>query len=221
MVEALFEKYYNAISIVDKQKAFGIIDDALEQGLEAEEIVFKMVVPGIEKMLESFLYKKEVALSRHFLATTMANEIVDKLIPLFKRKAGESGTIVLGSASGDFHGLGRKIVGGCLRANMFEVVDLGLNVPAERFVDKAVETGAGIIGISSMMVHTALSEEGPKKVRRLLRERDLEQSIKLVVGGAPYLFDSELYRKVDADSWAENGIRSVSVIEHLIRDLKK
>jgi methanogenic corrinoid protein MtbC1 len=77
----LFESYFHAISNADKKKAVEIIDKALEQGTTSEDIIFKMVVPGINKMVESFLYEKKVPLSCHFLATIIASEIVDKLLP--------------------------------------------------------------------------------------------------------------------------------------------
>ncbi len=221
MIDQLFEDYYHAISTIDKERTSKLVEDALKQGVTAEEIVFKVVVPGIEKMVEGFLQKKEIALSRHFLGTTIANEVLDRLFPLFTVPLGQSGRIVLGCAYGDFHGLGKKIVAGCLRAHMFDAVDLGLNVPAERFIFEALEKNAQVIGVSSMMVHTALGDEGPSKVRKLLRERNLEDKIKLIVGGAPYLFEPNLYKDVGADAWASNGLVAVKEIENLVKQVKK
>ena len=103
---------------------------------------------------------------------------------------------------------------------MVEVHDVGVNVPAERFVEAALEHGAQVIGISAMMAHTARSEEGCLKVRHLLRERGLEGRIKVVVGGAPFRFDGELYKAVGADAWAEDGISAGKVIEDLIREIR-
>ncbi len=220
MIEKIFEDYYNAISLIDKPRALSVIDKALEQGIAAEDIVFEVVVPGIEKNLEAFLQKKEANLSRHFLVTTIANEIVDKLLPHFKQETGSAGKVVLGSAFGDFHGLGKKIVGGCLRANMFRTIDLGLNVAPRKFVDTAIEEKAQIIGVSSMMMHTAMGENGPMKVGELLRREGLEDRIKLLVGGAPYLFDEGLYQKVNAHGWAPNGLEAVRVIKSLIGEMK-
>lgn len=70
-------------------------------------------------------------------------------------------------------------MGGCLRAGMVEVVDLGLNVTADAFVEAAVKQDAQVIGISSMMVHTARGENGASGVRSLLRKEGLENRIKL------------------------------------------
>ena len=72
-----------------------------------------------------------------------------------------------------------------------------------------------------MMVHTARGEKGCLGVRRLLKERGLEQKIKIAVGGAPYRFDHNLYKTVQADAWAENGITAGEVITQLIKEVKK
>jgi methanogenic corrinoid protein MtbC1 len=100
---------------------------------------------------------------------------------------------------------------------MVEVEDLGVNVPAEKFVHAAVTGNAQVIAISAMMVHTATGENGARKVRALLKEQDLEDKIKIVVGGAPYRFDSELYKTVGADGWAADGIAAGKMIVDLIR----
>jgi methanogenic corrinoid protein MtbC1 len=127
------------------------------------------------------------------------------------------GRVVIGTAAGDLHSLGKRIVMGCLKALMVEVDDLGVNVPAEKFVDAAVAGNAQVIAVSAMMVHTATGENGARKVRALLKEKGLESQIKIVVGGAPYRFDNELYKTVGADGWASDGIAAGKMIVDLIR----
>ncbi|MCP4215531.1 MAG: cobalamin-binding protein [bacterium] len=221
MIEALFDEYYNSLVTVDKTRAFASIDNALKKGVEVETIVFKVVVPGIEKMLEAFLEKKEISLSRHFFATTIADELLEKLLPMFSSPVKLLGKVIIGCAAGDFHGLGKKIVAGCMRARMIEVIDLGLNVPAERFVEEAVKHNAQVIGVSSMMAHTALGEGGARKVRELLVAGNLENKIKLIVGGAPYCFDPDMYKEVKADAWGENGMVAADVVSKLLKEVQK
>jgi methanogenic corrinoid protein MtbC1 len=69
------------------------------------------------------------------------------------------------------------------------------------------------------MVHTARGENGCRRVRQLLSEQGLEGRIKIIVGGAPYRFDDQLYRQVGADAWAENAIEAGPVIARLIREV--
>jgi methanogenic corrinoid protein MtbC1 len=96
---------------------------------------------------------------------------------------------------------------------------LGVNVPAEKFVNEAVALNAQVIAVSAMMVHTARGENGAIKVRKLLKEQNLEHKIKLVVGGAPYRYDPELYKVVQADAWAENGVSAIKVIMDCIQEV--
>jgi len=210
-----YDKYYEAVKDTDRDTALNLVDKAVESGVKPEEIVFMVVVPAIERMISEFSTEESTTLSQHFIASKLAEEVTEKMFPLFESAPKGRGTVILGTSHGDFHGLGKKIVGGCLKANMFKVIDLGLNVAPEKFVDAAVEHESGIIGISSMMVHTATGEKGARAVRVILRENGLEEKTKLLVGGAPYRFHPELYKEVEADGWAETGIEAVNVINKL------
>jgi methanogenic corrinoid protein MtbC1 len=142
------------------------------------------------------------------------------MLQKFERPPEIVGRVVIGTSFGDLHSLGKRIVSGCLRALMVDVHDLGVNVPAAKFVDAAVADKAQVIAVSSMMVHTATGEHGSREVRQILRDRGLEGSIRLVVGGAPYRFDGELYKSVGAEAWAPDGVTGAKVIAGLIREVK-
>ncbi|MBF0550498.1 MAG: cobalamin-dependent protein, partial [Deltaproteobacteria bacterium] len=90
-----------------------------------------------------------------------------------------------------------------------------------RFVDEAVALDAQVIGISAMMVHTARGENGCLKVRRILKDRGLENRIRIVVGGAPFHFDHELYKVVQADGWADDGVTAGKVVTNLIKEVQR
>ena len=215
----VFDQYYQAVFDTDRVRALECVDQALKKGMLVEEIVFEIVVPSLQKMNEDFAGKDGVTLSQHFICVSVADEIVEKLLPMFEKPPVSNGTVVIGTAEDDFHGLGKKIVGGCLRANMYTVHDIGLNVAAETFVSQAKELGASVIGISSMMVHTATGENGPRRVSEIIRSEGLGSSLRVIVGGAPYLFDSDLYRTVGADSWAPDGIAAVEEIKRLVAEV--
>lgn len=220
MLEQIVAEYNEAIFDTDRDQALAVVHEALRQGVSPEDIVFKVVVPAIELMLKSISESFDANLAQHFLTAQIASEVTEAMLPRFAHKPATAGRIVIGTAWGDMHSLGRRIVSGCLKAMMVEVVDLGVNVPAERFVDEAVAHDAQVIGISAMMVHTARGENGCLKVREILKQRGLEDRIKIVVGGAPYRFDHELYRKVQADGWAADGISAGKVIANLIQEVR-
>lgn len=220
MLERIGRDYDDAIFDTDRERALAAVQAALDLGLSAEEVVFGIVVPSIERYLASAA-SEQVSLAQHYLAAQIAGEVVESLLPRFAVAPACTGRVVIGTSQGDFHGLGKRIVAGCLKAHMFAVTDLGLNVSPAAFVDAAVAEGAHVIGISSMMVHTARGEAGCLGVRRLLRERGLESQVRLVVGGAPYRFDDRLYRQVEADAWAENGLAAAGVVTDLVREVAR
>lgn len=221
MLERILKAYNEAVFETDKEAAFAVVDGALAAGVTAEDVVFKVVIPAVEEMMSNISKDPDANLAQHFMTAQIAAEVTEKMLLKFEHPPEIIGCAVMGTAHGDLHSLGKRIVMGCLKALMVDVIDLGVNVPAERFVDAAVAGNAQVIAVSAMMVHTATGPNGASKVRQILRERGLEQQIKLVVGGAPYRFDNNLYQAVGADAWAADGVNAGRVIVELIRELKK
>lgn len=220
MLDNIIRSYNEAVYETDKEEAFEVVNQALADGMTPEEIVFEVVIPAVEQMMSNITKDPDANLAQHFMTAQIAAEVTEAMLKRFKHPPEIIGRVVMGTAHGDLHSLGKRIVMGCLKALMVDVVDLGVNVTAERFVDEAVARDAQVIGISAMMVHTATGEGGAQRVRQILNERGLEDSIKVVVGGAPYRFDNELYKSVGADAWAADGVSAGQVIVDLIKEVK-
>jgi trimethylamine corrinoid protein len=221
MIDRVLTAFNEAIFDTDRQRALRVIHEAEQDGLPPEDIVFKIVVPSIHIMMKSTSERRTPSIAQHFVAAQIASEVTEAMVGKFSRTPEIIGRVIIGTSVGDMHGLGKRIVSGCLKALMIEVIDLGLNVPAERFVEVAVAQNADVIGISSMMVHTARGASAGIGVRKILRDRALEQRIKLAVGGAPYRFDHDLFHTVGADAWAEDGILAGTVISALIKEVRQ
>jgi len=220
MFETYIKDYNEAVFEIDKELALEVIEAALEEGVTPEQVVFNIIIPSIEEMMAEIVINADTNLAQHFMTAQIAAEITEKMLAKFETTPESIGRVIIGTSYGDLHSLGKRIVMGCLKSMMVDVVDLGVNIKAEDFIDAAVAQDAQVIAISSMMVHTATGEEGSLKVRSLLKERGLEDKIKLVVGGAPYRFDHELYNKVGADSWAADGVTAAKIIRELILEGK-
>jgi len=221
ILEKVIAAYSEAVFDTDRDKAFEVIHEAIAQGVTPEDIVFKVVIPSMEQMIKAISEDFDANLAQHFMASQIASQVTDEMVAQFQTSPETIGRVVIGTSHGDMHTLGKRIVSGCLRSLMIDVVDLGVNVSAERFVDTALEHNACIIAISSMMVHTARSEYSCLAVRELLKQRQLEDRIKIIVGGAPYTWDTELYKVVQADAWASDGISAGKVIKDLIMEMHK
>ena len=217
MLDSIIKAYNEAVFETDKEAAFRVVDDARAQGLSAEDVVFQVVIPAVERMMSEITRDPDANLAQHFMTAQIAAEVTERMLLQFAHPPEILGRVVIGTAAGDLHSLGKRIVMGCLKAMMVEVVDLGVNVPAEKFVDEAVARDAQVIAVSAMMVHTATGEQGARRVRELLDARGLSGRMKLVVGGAPYRFDDTLYQRVGADGWAADGIAAGRMIIDLIK----
>lgn len=220
MLESIIKAYNEAVFETDRELAFEVVDGALQQGVSPEEVVFDVVIPAVEEMMSAITKDPDANLAQHFMTAQIAAEVTEKMLEKFRHPPEVIGRVVIGTAFGDLHSLGKRIVMGCLKAMMVEVTDLGVNVAPERFVDAAVEQDAQVIGVSAMMVHTATGANGCAKVREILHQRGLEDRIKVVVGGAPYRFDNEMYKTVGADAWASDGVNAAKVIVDLIREVQ-
>lgn len=218
--DGFLRAYHEALFDTDKEGAFGVVEAALGQGQRAEQILFEVVIPATEGMMAAITKDPDANLAQHFMTAQIAAEVTERLLARFASPPEVVGRVVIGTSFGDLHSLGKRIVSGCLKALMVDVIDLGVNVPPERFVEAALEHDAQVIAISSMMVHTAVGEQACPGVRRILQERGLEGRFRIIVGGAPYRFDESLHRQVGADAWAEDGIAAAKVITNLIREVK-
>ncbi|MBN2656175.1 MAG: cobalamin-dependent protein [Spirochaetales bacterium] len=220
LLEQVLEDYYHAVFDTDREEALAVVNSALVEGLTPQRIIFDVIIPSIRRMEGELVKSNNTTLAQHYVCSKVSSEITDRLIPLLPGSDLSRGTVVLGTALGDFHGLGKKIVGSILNSNMYKVVDIGINVPPEKFVSAALEHKASVIGISSMMVHTSRGPGGAKGVKAILEERGLEKQIKIIVGGAPYLFDSNLYLETGADAWAPTAIDAVEALNKLMEEIR-
>ncbi|MDC7234038.1 MAG: cobalamin-dependent protein [Spirochaetales bacterium] len=214
-----YNRYFAAMYDTDRDAAMGIIQSALDDGsLTAEELLIDVISPSILKLEHDMVQEKKATLAQHYICSKISSEMTDWLLEQVDRKIMNKGVVILGTAFGDFHGLGKKIVGCVLNSNLYRVIDIGVNVSPETFVDTAVKNNARIIGVSSMMIHTAIGEEGARGVCSELERRGLRDKIKVIVGGAPFRFDDQLYKQTGADGWSPDAIEAVKVVDRLMKE---
>jgi 5-methyltetrahydrofolate--homocysteine methyltransferase len=121
------------------------------------------------------------------------------------------GKVVLGTVSGDLHDVGKNLVGIMLQGAGFEVIDLGTDVPPDRFVDAAVESGASIIGLSALLTTTMMNMKG---VIRAIADRGLQGQIFTIVGGAPVT--EEFAREIGADAYGFDAASAVQRVRAIL-----
>jgi methylmalonyl-CoA mutase cobalamin-binding domain/chain len=136
---------------------------------------------------------------------------LDVLKPHLKQVGESRGTVVIGVIEGDTHDIGKNMVRIMFETGGFNVIDLGRDVPPQRFVDTAREAKADIIALSTLMTTTM---EGMGTVVRLLDEADIRNGIKVMVGGGP--ISPGFAKRIGADGYAVNAAEAVKVARELV-----
>ena len=142
---------------------------------------------------------------------TIIDEILDPAIRASGQEKETKGKVVLGTVESDVHSIGKDLVGSFLFSNGFEVYNLGVDVPASVFINKAEEVGAQIIAMSSLLT---MSMDFQRKLIKELENRGIRNKYKVIVGGSP---TSEEWRdEIGADGWADDAIEAVSLVNKIL-----
>ncbi|MBQ2733625.1 MAG: homocysteine S-methyltransferase family protein [Clostridia bacterium] len=178
----------------------------------ALDIVNGEIIPALDEVgrgyEENKIYLPQLLMSAE--AAKAAFEII-KLRSAADKAKNVSGRVVIATVEGDIHDIGKNIVKLLLENYGFEVTDLGKDVPAERVVEAALETGAPLVGLSALMTTTVPAME---KTIKLLREK--VPDCKVVVGGA--VLTEEYAAKIGADKYAGDAMTTVRYAEEIMRD---
>jgi len=207
----LFEQAAEAIVEADAEAAREVAETALEQGIAPGEIMAQGFVAGIGQVGEAFesgeLFLPELMMSAQAMEAAMG--ICNAA--LGTGAAAKQGRIVIGTVQGDVHDIGKAIVIAYLKANSYEVTDLGRDVPNEAFLAAAQEKDAQVIGMSALLTTTM---EEQKKLVRTLVESGRREEYKVVVGGAPAT--QRWADAIGADAYAEDASDGVKKIDGLL-----
>ncbi len=162
---------------------------------------------AVEEIGERF-EKGEYFLPELMLAGEMVKRISEMVKDRITSESPEKrlGKVVIGTVKGDIHDIGKNIVSFLLDANGFEVVDLGVDVPAERFVEAVRELEPQVVGMSCLLT---LAYEPMKETVRALEEAGLRERVKIMIGGAAT--DDRIRAYTGADAWGKDAAAAVSL----------
>ena len=159
-----------------------LVNKALSEGTSPQEILNKALIPGMDVVGKKFK-ANEFYVPEVLVAARAMQGGLSILKPLLA-EAGvkQIGTVVVGTVKGDLHDIGKNLVAMMLEGAGFKVVDLGIDVPPEKFVSAAVDNDAQVIGMSALLTTTMPSM---KNTVEALRVAGLSDKIKTLIGGAP------------------------------------
>jgi trimethylamine corrinoid protein len=211
MTTEIYEAAGRAILKGDADTAADTARKGLDQGIDPIELINNGFIPGINEVGDLFgtgqLFLPE--LIRAANAMQAATDIINEAIP--EGSGQTSGRMVIGTVEGDVHDIGKTIVVSLMKANGFEVLDLGRDVKTERFIEEAELFNADIIGSSALLTTTMGAQ---KKLEETLKKAGLKSRYKTMVGGAPVT--RRWARRIGADAFAENASEAVKLARQLV-----
>ena len=187
-----------------------LVGEALAGGLAAKAVLDDGLIAGMNVVGGRFR-DHEIFLPDVLLAARAMYAGLDVLKPLLERAGVASrGRVVIGSVHGDLHDIGKNLVGIMLKGAGFEVIDLGHDVPAARFVAVARERDARVIGMSALLTTTM---PVMKEVVDLLARENLRGRVRTIVGGAPV--SAEYAAEIGADAYGYDCAQAVERVKEL------
>lgn len=159
-----------------------LVTQALDEGVHPKEILENGLLAGMGIIGEKFK-NNQVFIPEVLIAARAMNAGIDLLKPAMAEDGVVSkGTVVLGTVKGDLHDIGKNLVKIMMEGKGLNVIDLGADVPTEKFIEKAKETNADIIACSALLTTTMTEMEN---VVKAVQESGIRDSVKILIGGAP------------------------------------
>jgi len=206
LVSPTLERIRTCIIEIDIGRVRGLVREALNQGVPPCEVFMEGIAKGMDVVGQKY-ESSEYFLTELLGAAEVVNEAMEELSPRLKGEAVKRiGKVVIGTVKGDIHDIGKNIVKILMAPAGFEVYDLETDVPSEKFVEKASETNADIVAMSSLLTTTM----GEMKTNiRALESSDLREKVKVIIGGAP--ITDEYAREIGADAAGKDAAQGVRV----------
>ena len=188
-----------------------LVQDAINNGAEPLAIINEGLIAGMNVVGASFksgkMFVPEVLMSARSMRAGV--ELVKPL--LAGQDVPSAGKVIIGTVKGDLHDLGKNLVAMMLEGGGFNVVNLGIDLPPEKFVAAVKEHQPQIIGLSALLTTTMLVM---KDVIELLKEEGLRDKVKVIVGGAPISYD--FASEIGADGFAPDAASAVELCRRLL-----
>jgi 5-methyltetrahydrofolate--homocysteine methyltransferase len=201
--------------ITGKTKEIGsLVQTALDAGAEPQDLIDNYLIEAMKEVGARFEANKIFVPEMMIAARTMQNglAVIEPLIAGEDTQIEKRGTVVIGTVSGDLHDIGKNLVVLMLESSGFNVIDIGVNVPVETFVEKARELNADIVGISSLLT---TGDANMKATVAALKNGGLKEKAKIICGGAAVIEERALDHW-GADGYAQDAASAGRVISNLL-----
>ncbi len=204
-------KLYDAILNGDEKLALQFTKEALNQGTDPSTLISKWMIPAMDEVGRLF-EAQEYYVPELLWASRAMKTALEPLRPLLAASGAQpTGRVILGTVKGDLHDIGKNLVGSMLEGAGFEVLDLGIDVQSEQFVEAVKKHRPHILALSTLLTVTMPEM---KKVIDALTRAGVRTQVKVLIGGAPVT--QSFATEIGADGYGENASSAVTTARSLL-----
>jgi corrinoid protein of di/trimethylamine methyltransferase len=205
------EKFFQSLLEGETEEVKSLVQEALDAGESAGRVLKEGLIQAMDRVGVRFkngeLYIPEVLLAARAMHAGMAI-----LKPILSKSTETiAGKVLIGTVKGDLHDIGKNLVAMMIEGGGFDVIDLGIDVPASRFVEAVKEHRPQVVGMSALLTTTMMEM---KKTIQALEEAGQKDRVKIIVGGAPVTED--FAKDIGADGYAPDAAVAVDVVRSWI-----
>jgi len=204
------QELYDAILTGNAKKAEAATKAAIESQMDPNELVGKYMIPAMDEVGKRFECN-EYFVPELLIAARAMKTALELITPhLMASGSKRTGRVVIGTVQGDLHDIGKNLVASMLEGGGFEVVDLGVDVPPEKFVEAAKQQEGTVLALSALLTTTMTMM---KTVIDALQQAGIRQTTKVMIGGAP--ITQQFADEIGADGYGDNASSAVAVARKL------
>ena len=203
------EDLAKAVMDLDEDSAYKLVEQLINDGIEPKDII-GILREGVEVVGQKF-NKKEYFLTELVMAGEIFTQAANILEPHMKNANFDESSvesIVVGTVQGDVHDIGKNIFVTLLKSAGYNVVDLGVDIPPEKFVETVKETGAKIVAYSGLLT---VALESMNATTEALKAAGLRENVKIIIGGLPV--DELWMKEAGADAFTDNAFEGVNIVK--------
>jgi 5-methyltetrahydrofolate--homocysteine methyltransferase len=205
------QQYFDALMGGDREMVTTFVGNDLNEGVPPLEILNTGLIPGMERVGQKFR-AAEIYIPEVLMAARAMHAGLDILRPkIAETGAKPAGKIVIGTVKGDLHDIGKNLVAMMFEGLGFQVIDMGVDVPTEKFEEAIKTHEPDILGLSSLLTTTMLEM---KNTIQLLKKRGVLDDVKTIVGGAPVT--REFADEIGADAYGKDAVSGAEEAKELL-----
>jgi 5-methyltetrahydrofolate--homocysteine methyltransferase len=207
---AILEELREAVVDGQAKLAVAKVTEGLDGGIEAGTLLREGLIAGMAEVGQLF-EEGEVFVPEMLVAARAMTAALTVLKPhLVEEGVASSGKVAIGTTQGDLHDIGKNLVAMMLEGSGYEIVDLGVDVPAEKFI-QAIRDGANVVAMSALLTTTMTNMQSTIEA---IRQAGLRDQVRIVIGGAP--ITKSYADEIGADGYAEDASSAVRLVKEVL-----